>query len=160
MTGKFEWVHSSGGAKYKLDRLKSAIFDQYLAISQNRCKIGTWLLWKANRNSYALYRIALFQVIFSDSYRYPKPTQFLLFVSLFSVRYMLSPVRLSVVCLSVVCLSVCNARAPYSSGLNFPQYFYGIWYLGHPVTSHKILRRSSQGNPSARGVKDKRGRQI
>ena len=31
----------------------------------------------------------------------------------------------------VVCLSVCNARAPYSGGLNFPQYFYGIWYLGH-----------------------------
>ena len=30
---------------------------------------------------------------------------------------------------------VCNARAPYSGGSNFPQYFYGIWYLGHPLTS-------------------------
>ena len=38
------------------------------------------------------------------------------------VFYMLSPVRLSSVCLSVVC----NARAPYSGGSNFPQYFYGI----------------------------------
>ena len=46
------------------------------------------------------------------------------------VRYMLSPVRLSV-CLS----SVCNARAPYSGGSNFRQYFYGIRYLGHPLTS-------------------------
>ena len=39
---------------------------------------------------------------------------------LFSVRYMLSPVRLSV---------VCNVRAPYSGGSNFRQYFYGIMYL-------------------------------
>ena len=31
------------------------------------------------------------------------------------VRYMLSPVRLTIVCLSV-CLSVYNARAPYSAG--------------------------------------------
>jgi len=42
------------------------------------------------------------------------------------------------VCLSV-CLSVCNARAPYSGGCNFPQYFYGVWYLGHPLTSMKIF---------------------
>jgi len=36
-----------------------------------------------------------------------------------------------------VCLSsvVCNARAPYSGGCNFRQFFYGIWYLGHPLTS-------------------------
>jgi len=39
---------------------------------------------------------------------------------------MLSPVRLSV---------VCNARAPYLGGSNFRQYFYGIRYLGHPLTS-------------------------
>ena len=36
---------------------------------------------------------------------------------------------------SVCRLSVCNARAPYLGGCNFPQYFYGIWYLGHPLTS-------------------------
>jgi len=48
------------------------------------------------------------------------------------VRYMLvSPVRLSSVCLSVVG----NARATYSGGSNFRQYFYGIRYLGHPLTS-------------------------
>jgi len=41
--------------------------------------------------------------------------------------------RLSV--LSVVCLSVGNARAPYSGGSHFPQYFYGVRYLGHPLTS-------------------------
>jgi len=40
------------------------------------------------------------------------------------IRYMLSPIRLS---------SVCNAHAPYSGDCNFPQYFYGIWYLGHPL---------------------------
>ena len=61
---------------------------------------------------------------------------------------------------SVCRLSVCNARAPYSVGGNFRQFFYAIWYLdihGHP---RKILRRSSQGNPSVGGVKRKRGSQI
>ena len=42
---------------------------------------------------------------------------------------MLSPARLASV--------VGNARAPYSGGYNFRQYFYGIWYLGHPLTSTK-----------------------
>ena len=68
------------------------------------------------------------------------------------------------VCLSVCRLSVCNARAPYSGGWNFRfrQYFYGIWYLGHPLTSTKNLRRSYQGNPSVGGVryKHKTGSQI
>ena len=78
---------------------------------------------------------------------------------------MLSPVRLSsVVCLSSVCrLSVCNVRAPYSGGSDFRQYFYGIRYLGHPLTSWhplKISRRSSQGKPSAGGVKHNRGSQV
>ena len=68
------------------------------------------------------------------------------------VRYMLLPVHLSSV--------ICNARAPYSGGWNFPQYFYGIWYLGHPLTCTEILRRSSQGNPSTGGVKHNRGSQI
>ena len=35
--------------------------------------------------------------------------------------------------LSPICLSsVGKARAPYSGGSSFPQYFYGIRYLGHP----------------------------
>jgi len=40
--------------------------------------------------------------------------------------------RASVVChLSVVC----NVRAPYLGSSNFRQYFYGIRYRGHPLTS-------------------------
>jgi len=31
---------------------------------------------------------------------------------------------------------VCNARAPYAGGSNFRQYFYGIRYVGHPLTIH------------------------
>jgi len=46
------------------------------------------------------------------------------------VRYLLSPVRLS---------SICIARAPYSGGSNFRQYFYGIRYLGHLLTSVENL---------------------
>ena len=43
---------------------------------------------------------------------------------------------------------VCNVRAPYSADWNFRPYFYAIWYLGHSLHPSKILRRSSQGNPS------------
>jgi len=63
---------------------------------------------------------------------------------------MLSPVR----------LSVCNARAPYSGGCNFRQYFNGILYLGHPLTSTKNFTEIVPGNPSVGGVKHKRGSQI
>ena len=68
---------------------------------------------------------------------------------------MLSAVRLSSVCR----LSVCNARAPYSGGCNFPQYFYGIWYLGHPLTSMENFTEIVAGEPLRRreGVKRKRG---
>jgi len=47
---------------------------------------------------------------------------------------------------------VCNVCAPYSGDWNFRQCFYAIWYLGHlwPFDK-KILRRSSQGNPSVEG---------
>jgi len=43
----------------------------------------------------------------------------------FAICYRPSVCRLSV---------VCNVRAPYSGGSNFRQYFYGIRYLGHPLT--------------------------
>jgi len=43
------------GAKQRCGRFNSAIFDQYLAISQKRCKIRTELLWNANMKSYFLY---------------------------------------------------------------------------------------------------------
>jgi len=65
-------------------------------------------------------------------------------------------VRLSVVCMSVcrsVCLSsvVCNARAPYSGGCNFLQSVYGIWYLGHPLTSTEYFMEIVPGEPVCRG---------
>jgi len=48
--------------------------------------------------------------------------------------------------------SVCNARAPYSGGWNFRQYFYGIGYLGHPLTSStKNFTEIVPGEPLRRG---------
>jgi len=45
-----------------------------------------------------------------------------------------------------VCLSsVTLVHRPYSAGWNFRQCFHAIWYLGHPLISWKILRRSSKG---------------
>ena len=47
-------ITPNGGAKQRCGRFLAALCGQYLAISQKRCKIGTQLLWKANRNLYAL----------------------------------------------------------------------------------------------------------
>jgi len=83
-------------------------------------------------------------------------------VLVFRSRSLYAVARPSVVCrLSVCRLSVvCSARAPYSGGSTFRQYFYGIWYPSHPLTSTENFTRSSQGNPSAGGVEHKRGSKI
>jgi len=60
-----------------------------------------------------------------------------------------------------VCLSVvCNVRVPYSGSSDFQQYFYGIRYLGHPLTSTENFTEIVPGNLFAGGVKHKRGSKI
>jgi len=59
--------------------------------------------------------------------------------------------RPSVVCRLSVCLSVCNVRAPYSGGSNFRQYFYGIRYLGHPLTFTENFTEIVPEEPLRRG---------
>jgi len=46
---------------------------------------------------------------------------------------------------------VCNVCAPYSGGSNFWQYFYGIRYLGHPLTSTEYFTEIVPGEPLCRG---------
>jgi len=46
---------------------------------------------------------------------------------------------------------VCNVREPYSGGLNFRQYFDGIRYLGHPLTSSKNFTMIVPGEHVRRG---------
>jgi len=55
----------------------------------------------------------------------------------------------SVVCRLSVCRPsvVCNVRAPYSGGSIFRQYFYGIRYLGHPLTSTENFTEIVPGEP-------------
>jgi len=72
----------------------------------------------------------------------------------------ITPVRPSVVCLSVCRLSVGNARAPYSDGWHFRQYFYCVRYPGHPLTSIENFTEIVPGEPLRRGVKPKRGSQV
>jgi len=57
----------------------------------------------------------------------------------------------AICCRPSVCLSVCNVRAPYSGGSNFRQYFYGIRYLGHPLTSTENFTEIVPGEPIRRG---------
>ena len=65
----------------------------------------------------------------------------------FAICYRPSVCRLSV-CLSSV---VGNVRAPYSGGSNFRQYFYGIWYPSHPLTSTENFTEIVPGEPLRRG---------
>ena len=47
-----------------------------------------------------------------------------------------------------VCLSsVCNVGAPYSGDWNFRQYFYAMWYLGHPPSLYKNFTEIVRGEP-------------
>jgi len=63
----------------------------------------------------------------------------------FAICYRPSVCRLS------VCLSVCNVRAPYSGGSNYRQCFYGIQYLGHPLTSTENCTEIVSGELLRRG---------
>jgi len=67
---------------------------------------------------------------------------------MFTFAILLLPVHLS---------SVCNARAPYSGGCKFPQFFYAIWYLGHPLTSTENFTEIVQREPLHRGELNTRG---
>ena len=52
---------------------------------------------------------------------------------------------------------VCNACAPYSSGSDFRQYFYGIRYLGHPLASTENFTEIVPAEPLRRGELNTRG---
>ena len=72
----------------------------------------------------------------------------------FAICYRPSVCRLSVVCLSVTFVRPTQAVEIVG---NISTALGTLAIRGHPL---KILQRSSQGNPSAGGVKDKRGSQI
>jgi len=67
---------------------------------------------------------------------------------MFTICYRPSVCRLSV---------VCNVRAPYSGGSNIRQYFYGIRYLGHPLTYTENFTEVVPGEPLRRGELNTRG---
>jgi len=73
------------------------------------------------------------------------------------VVYMLIPLfserelMFAICCRPSVCrVSVGNARAPFSGGSNFRQYFYGIRYLGHLFTSTENFTEIVPGEPLCR----------
>ena len=71
---------------------------------------------------------------------------------MFAICYRPSVCQSSVVCLSVVY----NARAPYSGGSSFRQYFYGIRYHGHPLTSIENFTEIVPREPLHRGLNTRR----
>ena len=92
-------------------------------------------------------------------YAFGELSSYITTACIISERDMLSPVRLSVCLSSVVCLSVTFVRPTQAVQIfgNISTALGTLAIHGHPL---KILRRSSQGNPSAGGVNDKRGSQI
>ena len=68
-----------------------------------------------------------------------------------TLGYLPSPVRL---------LSVCNVRAPYSAGCNFPQCFYAILYPSHRLTIHAKVYGDCPRETLQLGVKPETGSQI
>jgi len=82
--------------------------------------------------------------------KFAKCRPIIIILSLFiSERELYAVARPSVVC----CLSVGNALAPYSGHCNFHfrQYFYGIWYVGHPLISTKNFMEIVPGEALRRG---------
>ena len=61
---------------------------------------------------------------------------------------------------SVTVSVVCNVRAPYSVGWNFRQFFFAVWYHGHPLPATENFTEIVPGEPLRRGFKPKRGSQI
>jgi len=53
--------------------------------------------------------------------------------------------------LSSVCLSSVTFVHPSQAVVIFPQYFYGIWYLGHPLTPTENFMQIVPGEPLRRG---------
>ena len=64
-------------------------------------------------------------------------------LSFFTFRFAIC--YLPSVCLSV-CLFVCNVRAPYAADWDFRQFFFAVWYLGHPLTSTENFTEIVSGN--------------
>ena len=69
ISAKFQRGHPQRGRQTEV---KKAIFDQCLAISQKRYKIGTYTVVNANKNLYVLHQMVLFPVTLSDP-NYPNP---------------------------------------------------------------------------------------
>jgi len=85
-----------------------------------------------------------------------------LFIEMSGSKFLVSERELTftfaICCRPSVChLSVCNVRAPYSGGSNFRQYFYGIRYLRHPLTSTENFTEIVSGKPIRWGELNTRG---
>jgi len=63
---KLERDHPYGGDKYRWGGLKLVTFDEKRAITRKRYKIDIQLLLKSNRQSYAIYQMAMFPMILGD----------------------------------------------------------------------------------------------
>jgi len=90
----------------------------------------------------------------SELYRVRKKGAMLLLpLTMPNANRFLANVKLFAVARPSVCLSsvVCNARVPYSGRSNCRQYFYGIWYLDHPMTSTENFTEIVPGKPLRRG---------
>ena len=140
---------------YRLKKYRDTSIPRYFVTSSivdNFCKIQSYESSECSRRFSAIYVIDTICKL-SASGRGCHVAG--IYVGLFSERELMftfaTCYRPPSVCLSSVCLSVCKARAPYSGGSNFRQYFYGIRYLGHPLTFTENFTEIVPGEPLRRG---------
>ena len=84
---KFQRGHPQRGHQIKVGYFTIGDFWPISRYISKRCKIGTWLLWNANRNSYALYQMALVPLTWGDP-KLRQTTKFSIFCIAFRIFIM------------------------------------------------------------------------
>jgi len=132
---KLRWNRSAGEVKWF-----SCVLDETVYIFLICC-IFSWYSWCIQSLVNGMFYFSLIII-----------TVYLLYVFLSGVTLIMHVIsERAIAHPSVICLSVCNVCVPYSGGSNLWQYFYGIRYLGHPLTSTENFTEIVPGEHLRRG---------
>jgi len=97
-------------------------------------------------------------VYFQFMHQIAFPYFFLITLSVFSERQLTFTFAICYRC--SVCLSVTLVCPSQRVEILFPQFFFAVWYLGHPLTSTENFMEIVPAEPLHRGFKRKSGSEI
>ena len=110
---------ATGAPNSAIGRMKFAISEKHLAISPKRTQTVQRRVKYTNS-----YMRSIESPLFDHLERPIITSNYTILANVNPLHF---HVRYAVAHPSACRLSVCNARAPYSGGRNFRQYFYGVW---------------------------------